>query len=77
MCYINVHQNLQSSQMWTSQMAGCCGFCWRLANSLLDLTGGAGMLSGSCWSLLEVLECYLDVAGAYWRFLEVLEQAHN
>ena len=32
-------------------------------------------VAGVCCSLMEALECYLEVAGAYWRFLEALEQA--
>ena len=42
--------------------------CW----SLLDISQE---LARVCWSLLEALERYLEVAGAYWRFLEALEQA--
>ena len=43
----------------------------------LDVVDFAGDWPRACWILLEVLECYLEVAGAYWMFLEVLEQAHN
>ena len=46
------------------------GGCW----SLLEISQE---LAGVCWSVLGALERYLEVAGAHWRFLEALEQAHT
>ena len=66
-CAINVYQNLQSNVdlSFDWRLLEFAGVCWRLGQEL----------AGVCGNLLEALERYLEVAGAYWRFLEALEQA--
>ena len=62
MCARNVHQNFQQNVSLINDQR------------LLEF---AGDKPRACWSFPEALDRCPEVAGAYWRFLQALEQARS